>query len=96
MYCTQCGKNNLDNAKFCIGCGAELSNVKTVNSNPDNNISQGIQPNSIEMASPAGISGQSDIKPKKNIYNQSGSSPSSSISIVVPTIGLSELVSPMK
>ena len=67
MYCTQCGKNNLDNAKFCIGCGAELSNVKTVNSNPDNNISQGIQPNSIEMASPAGISGQSDIKPKKNI-----------------------------
>ena len=67
MYCTQCGKNNLDNAKFCICCGAELSNVKTVNANPDNNISQGIQPSSIEMASPTGISGQFDIKPKKNI-----------------------------
>ena len=28
MYCTKCGKQNEDNAKFCVACGEKLDGTQ--------------------------------------------------------------------
>ena len=47
MYCTDCGKENSDNAQFCINCGSKLNNTEQPvlrycshcgNENPNNSI----------------------------------------------------------
>ena len=40
MYCTNCGYKNIDTAKFCKSCGANLSeqDKNIVVSNTENNI----------------------------------------------------------
>lgn len=30
MYCSRCGKNNSDEARFCSGCGCEFINVRQI------------------------------------------------------------------
>lgn len=32
-YCSKCGKDNVDNSKFCRNCGKKLSGINSTNSN---------------------------------------------------------------
>lgn len=34
MYCPRCGTQNADNAKFCVKCGIELSNIQPQGASP--------------------------------------------------------------
>lgn len=35
MFCRKCGTKNNDNAKFCVNCGEQLSDVRPVKGEPE-------------------------------------------------------------
>ena len=45
MFCNQCGQKNVNDAKFCSGCGKKLEKGNTL-------ISEGNRPNQIELWNP--------------------------------------------
>ncbi|OQB53671.1 MAG: hypothetical protein BWX97_00385 [Firmicutes bacterium ADurb.Bin146] len=58
MYCTNCGKQNEDNSKFCVHCGAGISNNTE---NPQQNK---------EFTAPRSFQPYSSIDPNQGIVNK--------------------------